>query len=120
MTELIEPKPIVPEFITNKIIDRKLNEHNYLQWRKIVEINLTGHEKKSHLYTDPLSSKTDKWKQEDDALFDQLLNIMESKIQDLVMHTSTLKEMWNTILRSYIRGRIILINLSMSFKNVSE
>jgi len=46
-----ESKPIVPEFITSKITDIKLNGDNYLQWRKIVEINLIGHGKKSHLYT---------------------------------------------------------------------
>ena len=46
MIESIGSKPIVPEFITSKITDRKLNRDNYLQWRKIVEINLTGHEKK--------------------------------------------------------------------------
>ena len=46
---------------TSKITDRKLNGDNYLQWKKIVEINFTGHRKKSYLYTDPPSSKTDKW-----------------------------------------------------------
>ena len=31
MTELVESKSIVLEFITNKTIDRKLNGDNYLQ-----------------------------------------------------------------------------------------
>jgi len=43
----------------------------------------------------PPSSKTDKWKREDVALFGQLLNIKEPKIQDLVMHISIVKKMWN-------------------------
>ena len=32
--------PIVQEFVSGKIMDRKLsvNEKNYLQWRKIVEM----------------------------------------------------------------------------------
>ena len=51
LAESAEPKPFVPEFISIKITDRKLNGDNYLQWRKIVEINLTGRGKKSHLYT---------------------------------------------------------------------
>ena len=61
MVESAESKLIISEFITSKIIDRKLNGDNYLQQRKIVEINLTGHEKKNYLYTDPPCSKTDEW-----------------------------------------------------------
>ena len=101
MTESVEPKPIVPEFINNKITNRKLNVDNYIQWSKIVEINFTGRGKKSRLYTYSLSSKTDEWECEDFALFGQLLNIMELKIKDLVMHTSTLKEMWNYLEELY-------------------
>jgi len=33
----------------------------------------------------------DEWKRENAPLFGQLLNNMELKIQDLVMHTSTVK-----------------------------
>jgi len=58
MATSTERKPIVPEFTTSKITDRKLNEDNNLQWRKIVQINLTSCEKKNHLYTDPPNSKT--------------------------------------------------------------
>jgi len=54
-----------------------LNGNDYLQWRKIIEINLTGRGKKSHLYTDHPSSKIDEWEREDATLFGQLLNIME-------------------------------------------
>lgn len=47
----IGPKSIIPGFIASKIIDRKLNGDNFLQWRKIVVINLTGHgKKKSSIY----------------------------------------------------------------------
>ena len=98
MTESAEPKPIVPKFIT-KITHRDLNGDNYLQWKRIVEINLTDCEKNSHLYTDPPSFKTDEWERDDDALFSQLLNIMEPKIQDLVMHMSTIKEMWKYLVK---------------------
>ena len=57
------------EFITSKIIDRRLNVDNYLQWRKIIKkINLTSCEKKSHLYTDLLNSKMDKWERVDAAI----------------------------------------------------
>jgi len=51
MIESAEPKPNGSEFITSKITDRKLNGDNYLQWRKIVEINLSGYGKKSRIYT---------------------------------------------------------------------
>lgn len=55
----IGPKSIIPGFIASKIIDRKLNGDNFLQWRKIVVINLTGHGKKNHRYTNLPNSKTD-------------------------------------------------------------
>ena len=57
MTKSAELKPIVPKFITSKITDKKLNRDNYLQQREIVEINLTGHGKTSHMYMDPFGSK---------------------------------------------------------------
>ena len=57
MTESAELKPIVPKFITSKITDKKLNRDNYLQQREIVEINLTGRGKTSHMYIDPFGSK---------------------------------------------------------------
>ena len=80
MIELAELKLIVPKSITSKITDRKLNGDNYLQCKKIVEINFTGHRKKSYLYTDPPNSKMDEWERKDATLFGPLLNIIESKI----------------------------------------
>lgn len=53
----IKSKIVIPEFITSKISDRKLNGDNYIKWRKIVEIYLIGHEKKCHLYSDLPSSE---------------------------------------------------------------
>ena len=79
MTDLTNPKLIVPEFTTSKITNVKLNGDNYLKWRKITEINLIGHENKSYLYMDPPISKMDKWELEDAALFGQLLNIRKQK-----------------------------------------
>jgi len=38
MTESAEPKPIVLEFITNMIIDSKLNWDNCLQCRKLLKL----------------------------------------------------------------------------------
>jgi len=93
MIESADPKSIFSELITSKSIDRKLKGDNYLQWRKIVKINLIDCEKNNHLYTDPPSSKIDEWEREDAALFGQLLNIIKPKIQDLVIHTSTVKKM---------------------------
>ena len=89
MTESTKHKLIVPEFITSKITHMKLNVDNCLQWRKIVKINLTCRGKKSSMSTYPPSSKMDEWEREDAALFSQLLNIMETKIQDLVMHVDS-------------------------------
>ena len=31
-----EMKPIVSEFVSEKIIDRKLNGDNFLQWKRVV------------------------------------------------------------------------------------
>ena len=39
------------------------------------------------MYTNYSSSKIDRCKRDDAAFFGQLLNILESNIQDLVMHT---------------------------------
>lgn len=50
---------------------------------------------RTSLYMDPPSSTMYRWQREDVALFSQLLNISEPKIQDLVMHTSIVKEIYN-------------------------
>lgn len=56
-TSTTKLKSVIPKFITSKITNRKMNRDSYLQWRKIVAINLPGHGKKSHLYVDHLVLK---------------------------------------------------------------
>lgn len=58
---MTESKPIVSEFLSSKIVNRKLDGNNYLQGRKIIEINLISRGKKSHLYEDPPSSTKNEW-----------------------------------------------------------
>lgn len=49
----------VQKFIASRIMTRKLNGNNYLQLEEIAEINLNGHGKNNHIYTDLPTSKTD-------------------------------------------------------------
>lgn len=60
-----------------------------------IEINLIGHGKKCYLYLDPPNYKKYEFEREDIAFFIQLLNIIESDMQDLIMYLSTVKGMWN-------------------------
>ena len=50
---MAESKPIIPEIITSKIIDQKQNEDNFLQWKRIMKIHVTGRGNESHLTKDP-------------------------------------------------------------------
>lgn len=49
----------IQKFIASRIMKRKLNGNNYLQLEEIAEINLNGHGKNNHIYTDLPTSKTD-------------------------------------------------------------
>lgn len=113
--ESTEPKLIVLQFITSKITSRKLNGDNYLRCLKIVEINFTGHVNKSHLYKDPSNSKWMNWSKRM-LVFGQLLNIMDPKIQDLVMYTLTMKEMQNYFEELYSEKN----NLNSDFNVIQE
>ena len=49
-----EMKLAIFEFISKKNTDRKLNGDNFLQWKQVVEIHVTGRVK-DHPLTDDLS-----------------------------------------------------------------
>jgi len=87
-------KRVVQEFVSGKITGRKLSMdgENYLQSWKIVKIHVKGQGKKRHLTEGPLEPMTDKWEQDDAHFFSQILNSLKVKTQDMVMHTSTVKE----------------------------
>ena len=57
--------------------------------KKTVEVYVRGRVKKRYL-PEPMA---DEWEREDAQIFSQNLNSLKQKVQDVVMHTSTVKEM---------------------------
>ena len=72
-------KPLVQEFISGEIIDRKLfiDGENYLQWRKIVEVHMRGRGKKRYLTEPSPESMIDEWEGKNAQLFSLILNSLE-------------------------------------------
>jgi len=56
-------KHVVQEFVSGKITNRKqsVDEENYLQWRKIVEVHVRGRKKRRYLTEPPPELMTDEW-----------------------------------------------------------
>jgi len=88
-------KLVVSEIISSKINDRKLDGDKYLQWKRIIRLYLTGRGKDDHLTKDPSRSMPNDWKREDAMLFGLVLNTMEPRVYDLVIHFSIRKELWD-------------------------
>ena len=44
----------ISEIVSSRITDRKFDENNYLQWKRVIEFYVAGGEKTSHLLADPL------------------------------------------------------------------
>jgi len=84
----------VSELFSGRITDRKLDGNNYLQWKRVVEIYVASRGKTSHLSADPPTPTTDSWTLDDNVLLHQILTSMVPKIQDLVLHCLTVKELW--------------------------
>ena len=42
----------ISEIVLGRITDQKLDENNYLHWKRIIEIYVAGREKTSHLLAD--------------------------------------------------------------------
>ena len=55
---------------------------------------MVSHEKTNHLLADPLTPVTDAWTLKDNNLLHQVLTTMELKVQDVVLHCVTVKELW--------------------------
>jgi len=70
--------------VSGRITDRKFDENNYLQWKRVIEIYVAGEGKTSHLLVDPPTLVTDAWTLDDNILLHQILTMMEPKIQNLV------------------------------------
>ena len=65
-----------------------------MQWKWVIEINVIGREKTSHLFADPPPLVTDTSTLDDNVLLHQILTTIEPKIQDLILHCITMKELW--------------------------
>ena len=90
-----EMKPVISVFVSGKITDRKLNDENFLQWKQVVEIYVTGRAKNYHLTDDPPDSKTQTWRQD--------VALLLGAWSHMFMICSTLQ--WDVdLLRLYSRG----------------
>lgn len=83
----------VSEIFFGKITDRKLDDNNNLQWKRVFDIYVANREKTNHFLTDPPSSIADAWTHNDIILLHQILTTVEPKIQDLILRCVTVKEL---------------------------
>jgi len=67
----VEMKLSISKFVSEKITDRKLNNGNFLQWKRVVEIYVTGKDKDHHLSGYPPNAKTQTWRQEMRYFYDR-------------------------------------------------
>ena len=58
----------ISEIVSCNITDRKLDENNYLQWKRLIKIYVVGREKTSYLLADFFSLVTDDWTLDDNVL----------------------------------------------------
>ena len=62
-----------------------------------MEVHVRGQGKKRYLIKPPPEPMLDEWEREGIPFFSHILNSLEQKVQDLVMHMSTLKETWKRL-----------------------
>ena len=74
----------------------------------MIEIYVAGRGKTKHLLVDPPTLMTDDWTLDDNVLLLHILNTMEPKIQDSVLHCIIVKELWCFL--KYLYGRSGNIN----------
>lgn len=91
-------KTMVFEILPSQISSTKLSgKENYQQWKKGVQIFLTGRGKQRHLIDNPPKSDETVYKEwvcNDVKSVHILWNSMESYIMDPVTHLDKTKEMW--------------------------
>ena len=105
----------ISEIASGWITNQKLVENNYLQWNTVIEIYVVGRQKTNHLLADHPAVVTDAWTL-DDILLYQILTTMKLKIQDLVLHCMTIKELWS-FLRDLYGGSN---NINMAYDIIHE
>ncbi|EOY21578.1 Uncharacterized protein TCM_013430 [Theobroma cacao] len=73
--------------VMTKVTKHKLNGSNYLDWSKIVWIYLRSIDKDDHITNDPpTDNKRQTWMREDEGLFLQIRNSINSGIISLINH----------------------------------
>ncbi|KAJ0111828.1 hypothetical protein Patl1_02734 [Pistacia atlantica] len=91
------------EIVTSstKITDRKLlGKKNYIQWKRIIRRYVSNIDMGDHLIKDPPEETEDdskirkRWLMEDDKLFNQIQNTLDSFVDDVIGHCDTIKELW--------------------------
>ncbi|KAB2086487.1 hypothetical protein ES319_A04G035500v1 [Gossypium barbadense] len=90
----IKPKVLTSEMILImlKITEHKLNETNYLDWRKMVRIYLQSIDKDDHLNNEPPTDDTRKvWLREEAQLFLHIRNSIDSEIISLITTVTLLR-----------------------------
>ena len=68
------------EIVSDRITDQKLDRNNYLHWKWVIDIYVTGREKTSHLLADPPTLVTDAWTLDDNILIHQILTTIGLKV----------------------------------------
>ena len=66
-----------------------------------MEVHLKGRKKKRYLTEPPLDPMTDGWERGCACFSSQILNSLEQKVQDVAMHTSIEKEIWECLEELY-------------------
>ena len=101
--------------VYDRITYQKLDENNYWQRKRVIEVYVLGWEKVSHLLADPPTPVIDA-SLEDNNLLYHVLTMMKPTIQDLILHCMTVKELW-CFLRELYRGSL---NISMTYDIIQE
>ena len=84
--------------------------------KRVIEINMAGRGKTCHFLVDPHTPVTNAWTLNDNILLHHLLTTMEPKIQDLILHCMTVKELW-CFLRDLYGGSI---NINRAYGVIQE
>ncbi|KAJ7961528.1 UBN2_3 domain-containing protein [Quillaja saponaria] len=86
-----------------QITTRKLNNSNYLQWSRAVEVYLIGQGYENQFTSEPPKKGTEEakaWRKVDNQIISLLWNSMEPQIADVCSHL-TIKEIWDFVKTMY-------------------
>ncbi|KAJ7956424.1 Retrovirus-related Pol polyprotein from transposon TNT 1-94 [Quillaja saponaria] len=89
-----------------QITTRKLNNSNYLQWSRAVEVYLIGQGYENHRTSEPPEEGIEEaktWRKVDNQIISLLWNSMEPQIADVCSH-HTVKEIWDFVKIIFLAG----------------